>query len=82
MDEIADLHKHLLLTPDSFRKLWTVPEQPLVNSELEAPNVTEVSIPSQDAFMTPASFQPEVDFRSTRFWDSQGGTETVVTEGR
>jgi len=81
MDEVADFHKYLLLTSDSFRKLWRAPEQPLVNSELEAPNANRVSIRGQDAFMAPASFRPEVDFRSTRFWDSQGGTETVVTEG-
>ena len=39
-----------------------------------------VSIPSKDAFMAPASFRPEVDFRSTGFWDSQGSVETVVAE--
>jgi len=85
MDEVADLHKYLLLTPDSFRKLRNVPAQPPVNSEadskLVAPNAGRVSIPGQDAFMAPASFWPEVDFQSTRFWDSQGGMQAVVAKG-
>jgi len=79
MDEVADLHKLLLLTPESFRRLQTAPEQPPVKTDVEAPNEDRVSIPCQDAFMAPASFRPGADFRNTRFWDNRDGSETVVT---
>ena len=63
-----------------------VPNSEVSNSELTysesvTPNVGRVSIPGQDAFMAPASFWPEVDFRSIRSWDNQSGTETIVAEG-
>ena len=90
MEEAAELFKQFLLTLDSFRKLQNEPASVPVNAaafpeiseyELVAPNIGRVSIPGQDAFMTPTSFRPEADFRSTKPWDSRSGSETVVTEG-
>ena len=48
-----------------------VSDSELIYSKAVAPNVGRVSIPGQDAFMAPASFRPEVDFRSTRFLGRQ-----------
>ena len=80
MEDMSDPHNYFLATPDSFRKLRTVPETP-VKTEDKTPQVDEVSIPGQDAFMAPTSLLAKVDFRSTRFWDSQGQVEDIGAEG-
>ena len=41
----------------------------------------EVSITGEDAFIALTSLWPKVDFRSTRFWGSQGHAEDACSEG-
>ena len=68
--------------PESETSKYEVSDSELLYSEAVAPNNGRVSNPGHDAFIAPASFRPEVDFRSTRFLDNRSGTETVVPSGK
>ena len=57
---------------------YEVSDSDLIYSEAVAPRDGRVSIPGQDAFIAPATFRPEEEFRSTRFWVGSSGPETVA----
>ena len=67
--------------PESETSNYEVSDSELLYSEAVAPNIGRISIPGQDAFIAPASFRPEVDFRSTRFWVGSSGSETIAPRG-
>ena len=76
MEDYADIHNYFLATPDSFRKLRYVPE--MVKVEDKAP---KKDITGEDAFIAQTPLRPVGDFRSTRFWGSQGHVEDTFSEG-
>ena len=53
--------------PETDTSKYEVSDSELLYSEALAPRDGRVRIPGQDAFITPATFRPEEDFRSTRF---------------
>ena len=67
--------------PHTDTSKYEVSDSEQLYSEALAPKNEKGSIPGQTAFITPATFRPEEDFQSTRFWVGSSGSEATAPRG-